>query len=130
MKPIPADHTFTMKLRVTPEMTARFFDCEIHPLYATFTIVEHAEYAARCAILPYVEPHEDAVGSAVTIDHTGPAVPGDLVTITATIVEQEGRSIVCSFTVLNGEQQIATGTTTQRVISKEKLNARVTALRS
>ena len=56
-----------MRLRVTPEMTARFFGGGIHPVYATFALVEHAEYASRQAILPFLEPEEDAVGASVAI---------------------------------------------------------------
>ncbi len=114
-----------MRVQVTPEMTARFFDCEIHPLYATFAIVEHAEYASRCAILPFIEPEEDAIGSAVNVEHTGPAIVGDTVGITATVTAVEGRSIICTFTATNGEEQIASGTTTQRVVSKAKLKERI-----
>ncbi len=121
MYPIPDRHTFSIRLRVMPEMTARFFDCEIHSVYATFAIVEHAEYVSRCAILPFLEPDEDAVGSAVEITHTAPAPVGAIVTIEARITGVEGKSILCSFTVREGEKEIAHGTTTQRVGSKERI---------
>ena len=114
-----------MRLRVTLEMTARFFDCEIHPLYATFAIVEHAEYASRCAILPFLEPEEDAIGSSVEVEHTAPAHVGVIVTIEAEVIEVEGKNIVCRFIVRNGEQEIAQGRTTQRVVNKEKLQEKI-----
>ena len=130
MKPIPENHTFSMRLRVTPAMTARFFDCEVHPLYATFALVEHAEYTARCVILPYLEPEEDAVGSAVTVEHIGPAPVGAVVEIAATLAEIDGRKIVCDFTTRNGSDTIAAGTTTQHIVSKEKMNTKVRELSS
>ena len=125
MKAIPEHHTFSMRLRVTPEMTARFFDCEIHPLYATFAIVEHAEYACRCAILPFLEPEEDAIGSSVEIEHTGPAHVGAIVTIETEITGVEGKDIISTFTAKQGEKEIARGKTTQRVVDKAKFQQRI-----
>lgn len=128
MRPIPDNHTFYLRLRVTNEMTARFFDCEIHPVYATFAIVEHAEYASRCVIMPFLEPHEDAVGYAINIEHTGPAIVGDIVTITATVRNVDGRSIDCAFTVARNEEPIATGNTVQRLVDKNRMKGRIESL--
>lgn len=122
MYSFPEDHSFSIRLRVTPEMTARFFDCEIHPLYATFKIVEHAEYVSRCAILPFLEPEEDAVGSSVQVEHIAPARVGDVVQVEATVVEVEGRDITCHFTVTREERELARGKTVQRVVVKRGNN--------
>lgn len=118
MKAIPEGRRFAVRLRVTPQMTARFFDCEIHPLYATFALVEHAEYVGRCAILPYLEADEDAVGSAVEIAHSAPAKAGEIIRIEAEVTRVEGHRIICAFTAWNGEKVIARGTTTQQVIPR------------
>lgn len=112
---------FTMRLTVTPDMTARFFDCEIHPLYATFAIVEHAEYASRCAIRSGIGPDHDAVGSAVEIEHRGGAHPGTVVTIVAEVTEVNGPEVICRVTVTDGEREIARCRTTQRVVTKDRL---------
>jgi len=101
-------------------MTARFFDCAVHPLYATFAIVEHAEYVCRCAILPYLDADEDAVGSAVEIKHAAPTKSGEIVRIEGKVDRLEGRTIICTFTAWNGEKEIARGTTTQHVIAKRR----------
>lgn len=121
MRPIPDNHTFVMRVRVTAEMTARFFDCEIHPLYATFALVEHAEYASRCAILPWLEPGEDAVGFSLEVEHRAPTRVGEVATIEATVVHAEGRRIVCEFTARNSRGEIASGRTTQAVVPKERM---------
>lgn len=117
-----------MQLRVTPEMTARFFGCTIHPVYATFALVEHGEYAARQAILPFLEPEEDAVGSFVELEHVSPAAVGWIVEITATVIEVEGRSITCEIIASSREGVIARGRQRQRVVSKERLRQRIAAL--
>jgi predicted thioesterase len=128
MSPLPTGHTFTMRLRVTAAMTARFFECEIHPLYATFAAVEHAEYAARCAIRSAVEPHQDAIGLAVELEHRAPAAVGTLLTIAATVERLEGRDIWCAVAITAADgREIARGRTGQRVISREKRDQLVRA---
>lgn len=130
VRTIPPDHTFSMRLRVTPEMTARFFDCTIHPVYATFALVEHGEYAARQAILPFLESDEDAVGSFVELEHTAATPVGWIVTITARVVEVDGRTITCEIVAEHAEGIIARGLQRQRVVSKEKLRRKIAELAS
>lgn len=117
-----------MRLRVTEAMTARFFDCTIHPLYATFAIVEHGEYAARQAILPFLEASEDAVGAQVELEHVAPAAVGTVVEITARVIEVAGRTITCAVTVRDASGMIAQGTNRQRVVDRAKLRERIAAL--
>lgn len=117
-----------MRVRVTEEMTARFFDCRIHPLYATFALIEHAEYAARQVILPFLEPDEDAVGSAVEIEHLDATPVGWIVEITARLESVEGRSITCRIEARNRNGIIARGSQRQRVVSREKLLRRIAEL--
>jgi predicted thioesterase len=117
-----------MRLRVTAEMTARFFDCTIHPVYATFAIVEHAEYASRQAIIGFLEPEEDAVGTHVELEHMASAAVGEVVEITATVIEIDGRTITCAVTAKGREGIIARGTQRQRVVSKRRLADRIAAL--
>lgn len=117
-----------MRLRVTPQMTARFFGCTIHPVYATFAIVEHGEYAARQAILPFLEPDEDAVGSFVELEHRASAAVGWIVEITARIAGVDGRTITCEITATGRDGIIAQGRQRQRVVSKERLRQRIAAL--
>jgi fluoroacetyl-CoA thioesterase len=128
VRTIPPDHEFSMRLRVTPEMTARFFDCTIHPVYATFAIVEHAEYASRQAILAFLESGEDAVGTHIELEHTASVPVGEVVEITARVIEVDGRTITCAVTARGEQGIIAQGTQRQRVVSKRKLEDRIAAL--
>jgi predicted thioesterase len=123
MLPIPQGHRFSMRLRVTPEMIARFFDCTMHRLYATYTLVEHAEYAARMAIRAFLEPDEDALGSAVRFEHLAPTPVGWIVEIAATVRSVEGRTIVCAIEATNRNGAIARGEVEQRVVGRERLAA-------
>jgi predicted thioesterase len=117
-----------MRLRVTQEMTASFFGCTIHPVYATFALIEHAEYASRQAILQFLDPEEDAVGAHVELEHTAPTPIGWIVEITARVTEVEGRTITCEIIARNRHGVIARGTQRQRVVSKEKLRQRIAEL--
>ena len=118
-----ATATFAIRLRVTPEMTARFFDASVHPLYATFAIVEHAEYVSRCLIRSYLMPEEDAVGSSVEVRHIAPAGVGALITHEARFREEKKGRIVCEVEVREGERVIAGCVTTQQVLPREKVEA-------
>ena len=122
------DHTFSMRLRVTSDMTARFFGGEIHPLYATFAIVQHCEYAARQAILSFLQREEDAVGSGVAITHRSAVPVGAVVTITARITGIEGRRVLCAVEVRRGETIVADGSVEQRVVLREKLERMIAGL--
>jgi predicted thioesterase len=128
MLPIPDGHTFSMRLRVTRRMTARFFECEIHPLYATFAIVEHFEYASRQAILRFVEPEEDALGSAVAVTHRSAVPVGAVVAITARVMEVDGSRIVCRVEAESDGRMVAEGTIEQRVVMREKLDRMIETL--
>lgn len=117
-----------MQVRVTSEMTARFFGGSIHPLYATFALIEHAEYASRQAILPFLDRDDDAVGAAVELEHTMPTPIGWIVRITARVIEVDGRSITCEIVASNRDGVIAHGRQRQRVVSKERLRSRIAEL--
>ena len=115
--------TFSIRVRVTSDMTARFFDAAVHPLYATFAIVEHAEYVSRCVIRSRLPEGIDAIGSAVEIEHRGPARVGAVVTLEATVREWGERQVVCDVVVREGERTIAACVTTQHLLPRERITA-------
>ena len=117
-----------MRLRVTEAMTARFFGSVVHGVYATFAIVEHAEYASRQAILPFLSPEEDAVGSEISLRHIASAPVGAVVEISASVIEQRERSILCRVEARWNETLLAEGTTEQRIVSKERLKEKIASL--
>ena len=115
-------HLAAIRVRVEESMTAAFFDSRVHPLYATFAIVEHAEYVSRCAIRSRLGPEEDAVGAAVEVRHRSPAVIGTVVRLEARIREWTERGkVICDVTVTAGERVIAECVTEQRVMGRERV---------
>ena len=111
-----------IRVRVEESMTATFFDSRVHPLYATFAIVEHAEYVSRCAIRSALGPDEDAVGSAVEVRHRSAATIGTIVRLEAQVREWTERGkITCDVVVTAGERVIAECVTEQRVMGRERV---------
>jgi fluoroacetyl-CoA thioesterase len=130
MRPIPATTEAKLNILVTPEMTVHFDELgPLHPVYATYQIARHFEEAGRKLLLPYLEDGEEGVGSAVSVEHHAPAVPGMNVEITATLDRVEGRRLhVRAQAVSDLGDLIASGQTTQVVMRAEQLRERFAEL--
>lgn len=131
MRPIPAGFTQTLTLTVTDEMTVDFGELgAVHPVYATYWMAKHFEEAGRKIILPFLEDGEGGIGSQVEVIHTGPALPGMTVTVTATFTAQEGRRIHADLrAVTELGDEIGHGSTTQVVLPQTRIDANFEALR-
>jgi fluoroacetyl-CoA thioesterase len=132
MRPIPAGFTQTLHLTVTPEMTVQFEELgRLHPVYASYWMAKHFEEAGRKVLLPHLEPGENGLGSEVSVSHTASALPGMGVVITATFERQEGRRVHCALRAVSElGDEIGTGTTTQVVLSQERIDAGFEQLRA
>ncbi|CAM3548797.1 thioesterase family protein [Deinococcus frigens] len=131
MRPIPDGFTQTLTLTVTDEMTVDFGELgAVHPVYATYWMARHFEEAGRKIILPFLDDGEGGIGSQVEVIHSGPALPGMAVTVTATFAGQEGRRVharMRAMTELGDE--IGHGSTTQFVLPQARIDANFEALR-
>lgn len=106
---------------VKKEDVAAFQGEVVHPVCSTFTLAREIEWATRQFVLEMREPHEEGVGTQLTIHHKGPAFIGDEIIVTAKIVSLENHEIVCSFEATVNGRIIATGTTGQKILSREKI---------
>ncbi len=114
---------------VTEDMLARFEELGlVHPVYSTWTMVRHMELASRKVILPYLEPHEEAVGYSVNVTHTAPTPVGATVTARARLVHIEGNKVTCAVSAHNGTAMIGEGTTVQMIVAADALRARFTQI--
>jgi predicted thioesterase len=68
------------------------------------------------------EDDDEGVGTFLSIDHKSPAFVGEEVTITATVVKLDRNELTCAIDAKAGPRIIATGTTGQKMLKKEKLN--------
>ncbi len=109
------------RVTVTPEMTARLFGREVHPVYATAWMVRHAEEAGRLLVEPRLGPDEDATGWAISLTHERAARPGDELTILARVVRSDERECECAFEVAGPAGVVGRGTFVQRYVRRGRL---------
>jgi fluoroacetyl-CoA thioesterase len=93
----------------------------VHPFYATFALGRDAEWASRQFVLEMLEDDEEGIGTFLTIEHQSPALLGETVVITAEITLLEKNSIHCKYAAHAGNRVVATGTTGQKILKREKV---------
>jgi fluoroacetyl-CoA thioesterase len=127
VRPIPGDACARLEVVVTPELTVRFDRLgPVHPVYATFRMAQHFEEAGRALLLPFLEPDEDAVGSAVSVEHLAPAAVGTLVRIEARCAGVDGNRVTCACRAVDGEgRDLGHGSTVQVVLPGTVLRERI-----
>jgi fluoroacetyl-CoA thioesterase len=107
------------EVEVTADMTARLFDREIHPLYATAWLVRHVEEAGRLIVERRLDPEEDATGYHIEVTHEGPARVGDRLSIRAWVTEADQRSCTVAFEATGPNGLVGRGTFVQRYVARK-----------
>lgn len=105
-------------------MTVNFEELgKLHPVYATYWVGKHFEEVGRKLILPFLEEGEETIGTQLEVKHTASTLVGMKVIITATFIKREGRRLYVEMRAVNElGDEIATGTTTQALLPKEKID--------
>ncbi len=106
---------------VTEDMCPAFDGVILHRLYSTWALAHHMELAARKVLAPHLEPHEEGIGSHLSIDHLAPTPVGKTVRVVATCTELNGSKVVCDVVAYEGERVVGRGKQVQRVFRKEVL---------
>jgi fluoroacetyl-CoA thioesterase len=106
---------------ITSEMTARLFDREVHPVYATAWLVRHVEEAGRLLVERHLDPDEDATGYRIELTHEGPAAVGQTVTITARVTEANERACTITFEARTEDRVVGWGSFVQRYVARGRL---------
>jgi predicted thioesterase len=107
---------------VTTEDVAAFHGEVLHSVYSTFALARDFEWSSRLFFIEMKEDDEEGVGTFLSINHKSPAFVGEEVEITATVVKLEKNELTCAIEAMVGTRAIATGTTGQKMLKKEKLN--------
>ncbi|MHC4989609.1 MAG: thioesterase family protein [Planctomycetota bacterium] len=118
-------------ITVTEDMCPAFDDVVVHRVYSTWSMAHHMELAARKVLAPHLEPHEEGIGSHLSIDHVGPTPVGHRVRVEAVAVELALTRLVCDVTAYHvgpaadetGERVVGRGRQVQRVLPKSKLES-------
>ena len=107
--------------RVTREDFAAFHGKVVHPVCATFSLARDFEWSSRLFFLEMMEDDEEGVGTFLSIEHKSPAFLDDEIVFTATVIKIQGHELTCAIDARVGDRLIATGTTGQRMLTKEKI---------
>ena len=108
---------------VTEDMCPAFDGVVVHRLYSTWSMAHHMELAARKVLVPHLDPHEEGIGSHLSIDHLAPTPLGHTVRVTAEATEVDATTVVCAVRAYDGDRLVGQGKQVQRVVPRKKLAA-------
>ena len=94
-------------------------------VYATPRMVLDVEHTCRQLLLPHHDDGEDSVGARVEIDHLGPTLLGQTVTVTAEVAEVEGPRVVFDVNVHDELDHVGKARHIRFVVDKEKQGGRL-----
>lgn len=95
------------------------------PVFSTPSMINLMEHAARKALAPYLEDHEESVGANVTVDHLAATPIGKHVRAVARVTAIDRSIIDFEINAFEGPEQIGRGTHRRAVIKIEKLRKRL-----
>ncbi len=121
----PGDKKVYTKIVNNSDLAA-FHGEMLHEVCSTFSIARDFEWTSRLFFIEMKEDDEEGVGTFLTIDHISPAFINDEITFTATIIKIEKNELTCAIEARVNNQLIATGSTRQKMLKKEKLKQRFT----
>jgi fluoroacetyl-CoA thioesterase len=126
LKPIPPGYEGRVEVVVTREMTVDFEELgRVHPVYATYWLAKHMEEAGRKIILPFLEDGEEGIGSAVSVRHRAPAVPGTRVEVVAEHVRTDENRVLARCVARAGDVVVGEGETEQTILPKRVIAERI-----
>ena len=73
-------------------------------------------------LAPYLEEHEEGLGTHLSIDHLSPTPVGKTVRVEAEATQVESHRLVCTVRAYHGERLTGRGSQVQRVLPKEIIN--------
>jgi predicted thioesterase len=111
-----AGETASLEVTVSREMTARLFDREIHPVYATAWMVRHVEESGRLVVERSLDDGEDATGYRIDLTHERAARVGERLTVTAQVIRADDRECVTEHEVTGPSGLIGRALFVQRYV--------------
>ena len=110
------------KVTITKADVAAFGGEEVHPVCSTFALAREMEWSSRLFVLEMKEEGEEGIGTQLAIEHHSPALLGEELLVKAVFGEMQGNFLRCTISVYVNDRLIASGTTGQKIVEKEKLN--------
>ena len=114
----------TKKITVDEPRVINFMgdDCRV---YATPRIISDVEYACRDFLLGHLDAGEDSVGTRVNWEHVGPALLGDVVTLSIKLTGVDGRRVTFEAAFSEGADAVARGTHERFIVDVQKMRERL-----
>ncbi len=94
-------------------------------VYATPFMIRDIERTCRELILAHVDAGEDSVGAKVEVEHLAPTLPGAEVTVTARLIEVQGRRLRFEVSARDRIEELGRGTHERFVVEVAKSRARL-----
>jgi fluoroacetyl-CoA thioesterase len=116
----PGDKKVYTKMVADTDVAA-FHGEVLHEVCSTFSLARDFEWSSRLFFIDMKEEEEEGVGTFLSIDHKSPAFVGEEIIFTATVVKIVENELTCMIEARTGNRLIATGTTGQKMLKKEKL---------
>jgi predicted thioesterase len=104
--------------------TLSYHNPALPPIYSTPNMIGLMEWAASNALLPYCEPGEISVGTAINIEHRAPTGIGAHVKAEAELESINGRFYIFRVTAHNGAAEIGRGTVTRAFVNPAQVAER------
>lgn len=129
MRRIPPGFQGRLSVVVTDEMTVNFAELgRVHPVYATYWLAQHLEEAGRKVIEPFLEEGENGIGSAVSVRHLAPALPGTRLDVVCEFAGMRGNRVLVNGRVTADDGEvIGEGETEQTILPTEAIERRIAA---
>lgn len=125
-KELNAGAALRRELAVDRARTVDFLGEDLR-LYATPELVRDVEQACLDFLLDHADEGESSVGTAIALRHVGATLLGRTVRIDARVRAVDGRSVDFDFSVLEGHEEVASGTHSRFVVHVARLRAKVHA---
>lgn len=122
--------TKSQQYTIKEEDIASFNGQVVHRVCSTFVLAREVEWATRQYVLDVLQPGQEGIGTQLTIDHEGPAFPGEVLTIDSRIESWDRGQLLCSFKAHVAGRPVASGKTGQRIMDKMKLAERFMQVRA
>lgn len=100
---------------------AAFHGDVLHAACSTFSLARDFEWSSRMFFIDMKEEDEEGVGTFLTINHHSPAFVGEEIIFTATFEKMDRNELTCMIEAKVGNRLIASGTTGQKMLKRDKL---------
>lgn len=125
--PYPIGHVKTHHY-VVKEADFPWFEKEgnvapLHKVMSTYALAREMEWAGRLWAIALKTSAQEGMGTAVTVQHKAATSLGAELTFHTTCAAWDGKRLHCTIEVFAGETLVASGTTDQVILPREKVLA-------